>query len=119
MGVPYNQVRRSPDGAAIAWHRPEVEGDDAQPWLVIEEDPMCGVDHTWHPDEHVANWTVLDTALDQMAGEQRVTASVTNRPADDQESPDLDAKTAVLGVQTVSCPTRAVDHTPNHDLTGA
>jgi hypothetical protein len=59
--APYNQVRRSPDGTAIAWHRPEVEDDDAQPWLVVEEHPIYGVGHTWHPYEHVAGWTVLAT----------------------------------------------------------
>jgi hypothetical protein len=63
--VPYNQVRRRPDGTAIAWHRPEVEDDDAQPWLVIEEDPaLLGVEHDWHPDEYVAGWTVLEPARD-------------------------------------------------------
>jgi hypothetical protein len=56
--LPYNQVRIAPDGAAIAWHRPDAD-DDARPWLVIEQDPMVGVDHTWHPHEHVASWTVL------------------------------------------------------------
>lgn len=55
----YNEVRRRPDGGAIAWHRPEIEDDDAQPWLVVEEDPLYGVEHTWQPEEHVAGWTVL------------------------------------------------------------
>lgn len=58
----YNEVRQRPDGGAIAWHRPEIEDDDAQPWLVIEEDPLYGVEHTWHPDEDVADWTILPPA---------------------------------------------------------
>lgn len=65
--VPYNQVRIAPEGAAIAWHRPEVEDDDAQPWLVVEQDPMFGVDHTWQPDEHVASWTILGAPASQQS----------------------------------------------------
>lgn len=65
MTVPYNEIRQRPDGGAIAWHRPDNDGDDAQPWLVIEEDPVVlGVEHTWQPDEHVADWTVLQAAAD-------------------------------------------------------
>lgn len=61
MNPPYNQVRVRPDGNAIAWHRPEVEDDDAHPWLVVEQDPMYGIDHTWQTAEHVASWPVLGT----------------------------------------------------------
>lgn len=57
--IPINQVRLAPSGTALAWHRPLVEDDDATPWLVVEEDPVYGVEHTWRGDEHVADWTVL------------------------------------------------------------
>jgi hypothetical protein len=61
--VPYNEVRLRPDGGALAWHRPADEDDDAQPWLVIEEDPIAlGVMRDWQPPEHVADWTVLAPA---------------------------------------------------------
>lgn len=61
--VPCNQVRLRPDGTAIAWYRPAVEGDDAEPWLVIEEDPvLLGVEHTWQPDTFVTDWIVLAPA---------------------------------------------------------
>lgn len=60
--VPYNEVRLRPDGGAIAWHRREIEDDDAQPWLVIEQDSMDGVEHIWLPPEQVTDWTVLAPA---------------------------------------------------------
>lgn len=98
MNPPFNQVRISPDGAAIAWHRPEVEGDDAQPWLVVEEDPMYGVMHQWDTDERVADWPTLapvgeeSTRIMAAARSRRDGQDTTSRPvptgdgSDDHES---------------------------------
>jgi len=55
----FSAVRISPDGEHLAWYRPESD-DDAQPWLVITEDPTAlGVEHDWVGDVDVADWTDL------------------------------------------------------------
>lgn len=55
----FSAVRISPDGEHLAWYRPESD-DDAQPWLVITEDPTAlGVEHDWAGDVDVADWTDL------------------------------------------------------------
>lgn len=55
-----NEVRISPNGEALAWHRPGFAGD-GQPWLVIHEDPdVAGVETEWTYDANVECWTVLD-----------------------------------------------------------
>jgi len=55
----FSAVRISPDGESLAWYRPESD-DDAQPWLVITEDPIdLGVEHNWAGDVDVADWTDL------------------------------------------------------------
>ncbi len=53
----FSAVRISPDGESLAWYRPD---SDAQPWLVITEDPTAlGVEHDWAGDVDVADWTDL------------------------------------------------------------
>ncbi len=64
-----NEVRLAPGGNAIAWHRP-FPGDD-RAWLVIEEDPDIGVEHTWHRDDHVADWPVMSSGTVAGAAERR------------------------------------------------
>lgn len=56
--VPYNLVRVSPHGAAIAWYAPIVE-DDAEPWLVVVLNDVDGPVWSWRPDADVADWAPL------------------------------------------------------------
>lgn len=56
--VAYGSVRISPDGALIAWYRPESD-DDAHPWLTISEDPFLGVETGWVTEDVVADWVPL------------------------------------------------------------